>query len=56
LIFENCKNARMRVFFMGKEIAPGFEGMRRPRHMPPVPNARLARFFKKIFFQNRVGE
>ena len=34
-----------RLFFLGKEIAPGFEGMRRPRHMPPVPNARLARFF-----------
>jgi len=39
------KKTAKAVFFMGKEIAPGFEGMRRRQHMPPVPNARLARFF-----------
>jgi len=40
-------------FFMGEETAPGFERMRRRRHVSPVPNARLARFF---ILQKKVGE
>ena len=41
-------------FFMGEETAPGFEGMRRLRHMSPVPTARLARFFNFAKKSRRV--
>ena len=44
---ESASVTRRLVFFMGEETAPGFEGMRRRRHMSPVPNARLARFFTR---------
>ena len=35
---------------MGEETAHGFEGMRRHQHMPPVPTARLARFWNLLEF------
>ena len=40
-----CPLRAVRAFLMGREIVPGFEGMRRRQHVPPVPTARLARFF-----------
>jgi len=41
-------------FFMSEETASGFEGARRRRHMSPVPNARLARFFNFAKKSRRV--